>query len=96
MAKLSKAARNNLNPHQIAAHDTWERPEVRAARSARDKVAVKAGSAAKEVFRSTGAAFEAYGLPLGKLQSFRKELKSEGKASIKVDSVTYRFEIVAK
>ncbi len=83
-----------LNPHQLAALDTWSRPEVAAARSARDRVTVRIGNAAKENFRSTGEAFAKFGFTSGKLQSFRKELKAAGKAKIKDDGVTYTFEIV--
>ena len=85
-----------LNPHQLAALDTWSRPEVAAARSARDKVSVRVGNGAKEVFRSCGEAFAKFGFTSGKLQSFRKELKAAGKAKIKVDTTTYTFEIVKK
>ncbi len=85
-----------LNPHQLAAIDTWSRPDVAAARSARDKVSVRIGNGPKKVFRSCGAAFAEYGFTSGKLQSFRKELKVAGKAKLKVDSATYSFEIVAK
>jgi hypothetical protein len=90
MAKTAK------NPHQLAALETWARPEVRAARSARDKVSVRVGTGSKVVYRSTGTAFRELDLPTAKLQSFRKELKAEGKAKFKTDGKTYSFEVVAK
>lgn len=46
-------------------------------------------------YKSTGAAFNALKLPLGRLIKFRMALKEAGKLDFEHDSKTYTFKVVA-
>jgi len=78
---------------------SWSVLATHNARSARHSVEVYQEGKKTETlqtFRSTLAAFEALGLPIGTHIKFRMELKAQGKNSLEHDGVKYNFLLVEK
>lgn len=82
---------NNFSKSKLSESikQSWEDPEVAAARSKRHSVFVKGHGS----FRSLRAAFVVLGLPLEKHIKFRVELKQEKRKTFFVDGKSYHFSI---
>jgi len=82
-----------------AIRKSWSVLATHNSRSARHNVQVhEEGRKAETLkdYRSTLAAFEALGLPIGTHIRFRMELKRDGKKTFEHDGVKYQFAIVEK
>jgi hypothetical protein len=72
---------------------SWTDASVKVARMTKHGVIVKAGGKTAE-FKSTAAAFRAFGLPMSKCIAFRGKLKASGKEVFEHNGVMHAFRLV--